>query len=152
MTSASIKPWGWSPLTYWWNLDAHIFTFQFSNTSVHGLWELLNKLKILKFLTTWPRFLNNTITIWRVLCKYFFVLFSWYNNLDMQLWNVTVSLMRKKQTVPHYFNLFMIWPTITYHAQNVLLQFHRNLPDPGPLNFTFGSDMPITFFISEFTT
>ena len=23
---------------------------------------------------------------------------------------------------------------------------------PGPLNITFGSDMPITFFISEFTT
>ena len=24
--------------------------------------------------------------------------------------------------------------------------------DPGPLNITFGSYMPITFFISEFTT
>ena len=24
--------------------------------------------------------------------------------------------------------------------------------DPGPLNITFGSDMPITFFISESTT
>ena len=32
------------------------------------------------------------------------------------------------------------------------MQFHNYEIQPGPLNITFVSDMPITFFISEFTT
>ena len=37
-------------------------------------------------------------------------------------------------------------------SQKRLVCSFRISLDPGPLNITFGSDMPITFFISEFTT